>query len=48
MNTTSLVKYTEQKVNQATKIYGQVWVVFDKDEYNDEQFNSAIDNCNLM
>lgn len=46
MNTTSLVKYTEQKVNQATKIYGQVWVVFDKDEYNDEQFNSAIDNCN--
>ena len=46
MNTTSWVKYTEQKVNQATKIYGQVWVVFDKDEYNDEQFNSAIDNCN--
>ena len=46
MNTTSLVKYTQKKVNQANKVYGQVWVVFDKDDYNDEQFDSAIDNCN--
>lgn len=46
MNTTSLVKYTQKTVNHANKVYGQVWVVFDKDEYNDEQFNSAIDNCN--
>jgi len=45
MNTVSLVKYAEQKVNHSGKIYGQVWVVFDKDDYNDEQFNSAIDNC---
>ena len=46
MNTTSLVKYTQKTVNHANKVYGQVWVVFDKDDYNDEQFNSVIDNCN--
>ena len=46
MNTTSLVKYTEKKVNQSAKIYGQVWVVFDKDDYRDEQFDKAIKNCN--
>lgn len=46
MNTTSLVKYTQKTVNHANKVYGQVQVVFDKDDYNDEQFNSAIDNCN--
>ena len=46
MNTISLVKYTQKTVNHANKVYGQVWVVFDKDDYNDEQFNSAIENCN--
>lgn len=46
MNTTSLVKYTQKTVNHANKVYGQVLVVFDKDDYNDEQFDSAIDNCN--
>lgn len=45
MNTTSLVNYTKRAVNYANKVYGQVWVVFDKDEYSDEQFNSAIRNC---
>lgn len=42
LNTESLVKYTKQLINQSSKIYGQVWVVFDKDDYNDEQFNHAI------
>ena len=46
MNTTSLVKYTQKTVNHASKVYGQIWVVFDKDDYNDEQFNLAIENCN--
>lgn len=45
-NTTDLVKYTQKFVNYANKVYGQVWVVFDKDDYSDEQFDSAIDNCN--
>lgn len=45
MNTLSLVKYAERVVNYANRMYGQVWVVFDKDEYSDEQFNSAIKNC---
>ena len=44
-NTTDLVKYTQKFVNYASKVYGQVWVVFDKDDYSDEQFNSAIANC---
>lgn len=44
-NTTDLVKYTQKFINYASKVYGQVWVVFDKDDYNDEQFNQAIANC---
>ena len=45
MNTTSLVKYTQKIISYSHKIYGQVWVVFDKDDYSDEQFDSAIKNC---
>ena len=44
-NTTDLVNYTDKYVNYANKRYGQVWVVFDKDDYSDEQFNRAIKNC---
>ena len=45
MNTTSLVKCAQKTVNYANKIYGQVWVVFDKDDYSDEQFDYAIKSC---
>ena len=41
-NTTALVKYTDKFVNYSNKRYGQVWVVFDKDDYSDEQFDKAI------
>ena len=44
-NTTDLVKYTQKYVNYSCKFYGKVWVVFDKDDYSDEQFNTAIENC---
>lgn len=44
-NTTALVKYTDRFVNYANKKYGQVWVVFDKDDYKDEQFDKAIKLC---
>lgn len=44
-NTTDLVNYTDKYVNYANKRYGQVWVVFDKDDYSNEQFNQAIKNC---
>lgn len=44
-NTTALVKYTDKFVNYSNKRYGQVWVVFDKDDYSDEQFNKAINAC---
>lgn len=41
-NTNDLVNYTERFVNQAGKKYGKVWIVFDKDDYRDIQFNLAI------
>ena len=44
-NTTALVKYTDRFVNYSNKRYGQVWVVFDKDDYSDEQFDKAIKTC---
>ncbi len=37
LNTETLVKYTQKVVNQSNKMYAQVWVVFDKDDYTDEQ-----------
>ena len=46
LNTESIVKYTERMVNYSSKVYGQVWALFDKDDYDDEQFNRAIENCN--
>lgn len=42
LNTESLVKYVKQYINKSPKVYGQVWVVFDKDDYSDEQFTNAI------
>lgn len=44
-NTTAIVKYTSKYVNYSNKIYEKVWVVFDKDDYSDEQFDKAINNC---
>ena len=44
-NTTDLVNYTDKFVNYSNKRYGQVWVVFDKDDYSDEQFDKAIKTC---
>ncbi len=44
-NTTALVKHTDKFVNYSNKRYGQVWVVFDKDDYSDEQFDKAIKTC---
>ena len=44
-NTTDLVNYTDKFVNYSNKWYGQVWVVFDKDDYSDDQFDKAIRTC---
>lgn len=44
-NTIDLISYTQSYVNRSNKVYGQVWVVFDKDDYNDEQFNKAVKSC---
>lgn len=41
-NTESLVKYTTEYVNRSNVSYGQIWVIFDKDNFSDEQFNDAI------
>ncbi len=41
MSTTSLVNKTDEIVNKAKIIYQNIWVVFDKDDYDD--FDSAIE-----
>lgn len=44
-NTTDLVNYTDKFVNYSNKRYGQIWVVFDKDDYSNDQFDKAIKTC---
>ena len=39
------LEFPEKIVNYSNKRYGQVWVVFDKDDYSDEQFDKAIKTC---
>lgn len=42
-STLSLVRHTQKLVNQSAAVYDSVWVVFDKDDFSDEQFNGAIE-----
>lgn len=50
-NTNDLVKYTkfieevEKLENQGAIPYGHIWVIFDKDDFTDDQFNSAIEQA---
>ena len=44
-NTTDLVNHTDKFVNYSNKRYGQIWVVFDKDDYSNDQFDKAIRTC---
>ena len=44
-NTESLVVFTEKIVKEADVHFGNIWCVFDKDSFSDEQFNSAIELC---
>lgn len=44
-NTTDLTQYVKKFVNYSSKVYGKVFVVFDKDDYDDNQFNKAIKDC---
>ncbi len=41
-NTESLISCVEKLVRKAAIPYGQIWCVFDKDSFSDEQFNNAI------
>lgn len=41
-NTESLVNYAIKQRSLSEKLYGNVWVVFDKDNFSDEQFENAI------
>jgi hypothetical protein len=45
MNTESLVARAVRLKNRANPDYTQVWCVFDKDNFTDEQFNSACTNA---
>lgn len=51
-NTNDLVKHVEKYifsidkiVNRSTDQYGHIWVIFDKDDFSDGQFNSAIEQA---
>ena len=41
-NTESLISYAARTRSLSEIPYGRVWVVFDKDDFSDEQFNNAI------
>lgn len=45
MNTESLVAETVRLKNRANPDYSQVWCVFDKDDFTDEQFNQACETA---
>lgn len=45
LNTNTLVEHTAKYVNQSTKIYAKVFIMFDKDNYTDKQFDTAIKSC---
>ncbi|KJS87014.1 MAG: hypothetical protein JM58_05755 [Peptococcaceae bacterium BICA1-8] len=45
-NTQDLVNYTLEIRSLSKNIYGNVWVVFDKDDFSEEQFNNAINRAN--
>lgn len=44
-NTNSLVEYVETIKSKAVIPYGHIWVIFDKDDFSDGQFNSAIEQA---
>ena len=45
LNTNTLVEHTERFINGSNKIYAKVFIMFDKDYYSNEQFDTAINNC---
>jgi len=44
-NTVSLVECAEKRAKEARVGFGTIWCVFDKDSFEDEQFNKAITLC---
>lgn len=44
-NTNSLVEFVELLTSKAAIPYGHIWVIFDKDDFSDGQFNSAIEQA---
>lgn len=45
ISTVDLVEYTKRSVNYSNKVYAQVWVVFDKEDFGDVKFDGAIRKC---
>jgi hypothetical protein len=41
-NTLDLVNFTDKLVSQSAIPFGHVWVIFDKDDFTEHQFNGAI------
>lgn len=41
-NTNDLVEFVKEMVNKSSLGYGHVWIIYDKDDFSDDQFNSSI------
>ena len=46
--TNNLVEFTEYLINRSIMpSYGHIWVIFDKDSFTNQQFNSAIEQAHM-
>ncbi|WP_175421236.1 RloB family protein [Marinitoga sp. 1135] len=45
LGTEKLVKKIEKIINRSGNIYGNIWLVFDKDDFSDDSFNKAIEEA---
>ncbi|MCX7749858.1 MAG: RloB family protein [Clostridia bacterium] len=44
-NTNDLVEFVKEMINKSPLGYGHVWIIYDKDDFSDDQFNSSIEQA---
>lgn len=44
-NTNNLVEFVKEMVNKSPLGFGRVWIIYDKDDFSDDQFNSSIEQA---
>ena len=45
LGTMDLLKEAIKKVQQSTNFIGDVWLIYDKDEFTDKRFNQVVEEC---